>query len=100
MSDMQDPKSGISTLELLNAACARIFRDVAGLNNSSEHWGWSDQRLLKEPLEALEVDSLTLLEFVMEVETVYGVELDEADVNRCSSVGDLVQLVSAALNGS
>lgn len=80
--------------------CARIFRDVAGLNNSSEHCGWSDERLLKEPLEALEVDSLMLLEFVMAVETAYDVELDEDDVNRCGNVGDLVQLVVAARNDS
>lgn len=82
------------------AGCARIFRDVAGLNDSSEHYGWSDDRLLQEPLEALEVDSLTLLEFVMAVEEAYTVELDEDDVNRCENVGDLVQLVTAARNGS
>ena len=100
MPDTQDPTNSISTLEPPAAGCARIFRDVAGLNNSSEHYGWSDERLLKEPLEALEVDSLTLLEFVMDVETAYDVELDEDDVNRCSNVGDLVQLVLAARNGS
>jgi len=100
MPDTQDPTNSISTLEPPTAGCARIFRDVAGLNNSSEQCGWSDERLLKEPLEALEIDSLTLLEFVMAVETAYDVELDEDDVNHCSNVGDLVQLVLAARNGS
>lgn len=100
MLDTKDPTNSISTLEPPAAGCARIFRDVTGLNNSSEHCGWSDERLLKEPLEALEVDSLTLLQVVMEVETAYDVELDEGDVNRCSNVGDLVQLVLAARNGS
>jgi len=100
MPDTQDPTNSISTLEPPAAGCARIFRDVAGLNNSSVHHGWSDERLLKEPLEQLEVDSLTLLEFVMAVETAYNVELDEGDVNRCGNVGDLVQLVLAARNGS
>ena len=99
MPDIQDPRNSSLTLEPA-AGCARIFRDVAGLNNSSEHHGWSDERLLKEPLEALEVDSLTLLEFVMAVETAYDVELDEGDVNRCGNVSDLVQLVLAAQNGS
>ena len=70
------------------------------MNDSSEHCGWSDDRVLQEPLEALEVDSLTLLEFVMAVEEAYSVELDEDDVNRCQNVGDLVQLVKAAKNGS
>lgn len=100
MSDTQDSTNTISTLESLATGCARIFRDVAGLDNSSEHCGWSDERLLKEPLEALEVDSLTLLEFVMAVETAYDVELDESDVNCCTNVGDLVRLVSVARNGS
>jgi len=100
MSDTQLPIDSIATLETLATVCARIFRDVAGLEDSSEHCGWSDERLLKEPLEALEVDSLTLLEFVMAVETAYDVELDEGDVNRCANVGDLVRLVLVARNGS
>ncbi len=100
MPDIQDPTSGVSALEPPAAGCARIFREAAGLNNSSEHCDWSDERLLKEPLEALEVDSLTLLEFVMAVETAYEVELDEDEVNRCSNVGDLVQLVMTARDGS
>jgi len=55
--------------------------------------------LLQEPLEALEVDSLTLLEYVMAVEEAFNVELDENEVNACGNVADLVQLVETALNG-
>ena len=95
-NDMDSP----SALEPAAMGCTRIFRDVVGLKNSSEHFDWSDERLLEEPLEALNVDSLTLLEFVMAVETAYNIELDEADVNRCSNVGDLVQLVVTARNES
>lgn len=84
----------------LNAGCAEIFREVSGLDNSSAHYGWSDERLLGEPFEALDVDSLTLLEFVMKVENTYDVELDEEAVNRCKNVGDLVALVAAARNGA
>ena len=86
--------------ESVAAGCARIFRDIADLKNSKTHFAWSDERLLQEPLEALQVDSLTLLEYVMAVEEAYAVELDEDDVNRCENVDDLVQLVTAARNGS
>jgi acyl carrier protein len=86
--------------EALRANCAEIFKEIAGLENSSIHFSWTDDKLLSEPLEALGVDSLILLEFVMAVENAYGVELDEEDVNRCKNVGDLVALVAAAGNGS
>jgi len=86
--------------EALRAGCAEIFKEITGLENSSTHFSWTDEKLLGEPLEALGVDSLTLLEFVMAVENTYDVELDEEDVNRCKNVGDLVALVAAARNGS
>jgi acyl carrier protein len=35
----------------------------------------------KEPLEAFQVDSLTLLEFVMAVEEEFNVEIDEDEVS-------------------
>ena len=92
------PSDQASKAESPAAGCARIFREVAGLNDFAKHFGWSDDRLLQEPLEAFEIDSLTLLEFVMAVEEAYGIELDEDDVNRCANVGDLVQLVTAARN--
>jgi acyl carrier protein len=99
-SAQNSPAGHASRAESPAAGCARIFREIAGLDNSPEHFGWSDDRLLQAPLEALEIDSLTLLEFVMAVEEAYAVELDEDEVNRCANVGDLVQLVTAAQNGS
>ena len=84
----------------LHADCAQTFRIISGLENSSAHFGWSDEKLLTEPLKALGVDSLTLLEFVMKVETDYNVELDEEEVSRCKTVADLVALVAAARNGA
>ena len=88
-------------IDALHVSCAKIFREVTGLGDSSEHFGWSDERLLNEPLEALDlVDSLTLLMFVMKVEEEFDIELDEDDVNRCTNVPDLVALVAAARNGS
>ena len=32
----------------LNAGCAEIFREVSGLDNSSAHYGWSDERSLSK----------------------------------------------------
>jgi acyl carrier protein len=76
--------------------CARIFRDVVGLAHPTPVSTWDDARLLAEPLEAMEVDSLTLLDFVMQVESSYDVELDEADVNACRTIGELAGLVAVA----
>jgi acyl carrier protein len=78
------------------AGCARIFREVVGIAHSVPVTSWDDSRLLAEPLEVIDVDSLTLLEFVMKVESVYDVELDEADVNACRTIGELAALVIAA----
>ena len=86
--------------EALRGGCAEIFRQVSGLDNSKVHFGWSDEKLLGEPLGSFDADSLTLLEFVMEVETAYNVELNEEEVNRCKNVADLVALVATARNGS
>jgi acyl carrier protein len=77
-----------------------MFREVSGLSNSDVHFSWSDERLLAEPWEGLEIDSLTILEFVMEIENAYEVQLDEEDVNLCKNVGDLIDLVVAARNGT
>ena len=84
--------------EFTVAGCTRIFRNVADLTNSKTHFAWSDERLLQEPLEALEVDSLTLLEYVMAIEEAFNVELDENEVNACGNVADLAQLVEIARN--
>ena len=87
-------------MDELSPRCAEIFREVSGLENSSTHHDWSHERLLNEPFDALDIDSLTLLEFVMNVESAFDVELNEEDVNRCKKGADLVTLVAAARNGS
>jgi acyl carrier protein len=76
--------------------CARIFRDVVGLTNSTSVASWDDARLLEEPFEVFDIDSLTLLDFVMKLEDAYNIELDEAEVNACQTIGDLAALVAAA----
>jgi acyl carrier protein len=100
LDDTGKPAGQAAEPEPIAALCARIFRNVADLEYSQAHFTWSDERLLKEPLEALQVDSLTLLEYVMAVEEAFNVELDEDAVNACGNVGDLVRLVEAARNGS
>jgi acyl carrier protein len=79
-----------SILDSIEQGCAQIFRGVIGLAD------WDDARLLAEPLEVIDVDSLTLLDFVMQVEDTYGVELDEAVVNRCRTIGEVAAIVAAA----
>jgi Phosphopantetheine attachment site len=76
--------------------CARIFREMVGLAHTVPVSSWEDARLLVEPMEALDVDSLTLLEFIMEIESDYDVELDEAAVNACRNLSELAALVTAA----
>jgi len=70
----------------------QIFREVIGLTT------WDDTRLLAEPLDALKVDSLTLLDFVMQVEDAYDVALDEDAVQRCRTIGELAEMVAAERN--
>jgi acyl carrier protein len=85
--------------ESLSKGCAKIFREVSGLEESSIYCDWSDERLLNEPLESFDIDSLALLEFIMNVETAYNVELDEEQVNRCRKIADIVALVVASHDG-
>ena len=41
-------------------------------------------------------DSLSRLEFIMRVESAYGVELDESEVNACRTIREFAALVTAA----
>ena len=69
---------------------------MVGLAHTVPVSTWDDARLLVEPMEALDVDSLTLLEFIMQVESDYDVELDEAAVNACRNIAELAALVTTA----
>jgi acyl carrier protein len=95
-----EPTQTTAEAESVPATCVRIFRQVADLKYTEAHFNWTDERLSQEPLEALDVDSLTLLEYVMAVEEAFNIELDEDAVNACENLGDLVKLVMAARNGS
>jgi len=82
--------------DLIEQGCARIFREAISPEHPIHVGAWDDTRLLAEPLEAINVDSLTLLDFVMQVEDTYGVELDEAAVNNCCTIGELAAIIAAA----
>ena len=44
-------------------------------------------------LEAIDVDSLDLVELTQVVEEAYGIDLDAADFKKITTVGDIVDLV-------
>ena len=83
-------------LDPIEQHCVNIFRNVVGITHSVPVFSWDDARLLRSPLESIDVDSLTLLDFVMQVESVYDIELDEAAVNACRTIRELAALVAAA----
>jgi acyl carrier protein len=82
--------------ETVEQRCVQLFREIVGLQNPGLVSSWDDSRLLAEPLEAIDIDSLSRLEFIMRVESTYGVELDEAEVNACRTIGELATLVADA----
>ena len=82
--------------ETVEQRCVRMFRDIAGLANPEIVSTWDDRRLLTESLEAIDIDSLSRLEFIMRVESAYGVELDESKVNACRTTREFAALVTAA----
>jgi acyl carrier protein len=82
--------------ETFEQRCVHIFREIAGLQYAGLISGWSDSRLLAEPLAAMNIDSLTRLEFIMKVESAFNVELDEAAVNACGTISEFAALLSAA----
>lgn len=77
-------------------ACVRIFRDTTGLDNTPRGAAMSDAEVLAAPLDSFEIDSLETMEFIMAVEDRFTVELNEAAVNDCRTLAELVGLVDAA----
>jgi len=50
-------------------------------------------------LEAIDVDSLDLVELTQVVEETYGIDLDGADFKKIKTVGDVVDLVVTRVEG-
>jgi acyl carrier protein len=83
-----------SPIEIL---CVGIFRKVVGLDNVPAHADLDDRQVATSSFDAFAIDSLAAMEFIMEIEAEFGIELDEDAVNRCSSVRQVAALVSSAL---
>lgn len=50
-------------------------------------------------LEAIDVDSLDLVELTQVIEETYGIDLEGADFKKIKTVGDVVDLVVARVQG-
>lgn len=50
-------------------------------------------------LDSIDVDSLDLVELTQVVEETYSIDLDEADFKKIKTVGDVVDLVVARVQG-
>jgi acyl carrier protein len=59
----------------------------------------SDEVTRDATLEAIDVDSLDLVELTQVVEETYGIDLDGADFKKIKTVGDVVDLVVARVEG-
>lgn len=97
MSSATQPEpSFISADDEDSRACADLLRTAIGLDSSPQGAALTNAELLTTAFSSLDIDSLTTLEFVMEVENRFEIELDEAEVNRCVALADFVKLVRRA----
>jgi acyl carrier protein len=83
----------------IKQSCVRIFRDAISEAHPINIEAWGAERLLAEPFETINVDSMTLLDFVMQVEDTYAIELDETAVSECRTLGEFAEIVAAAKDG-
>lgn len=56
----------------------------------------SPERSLREELD---LDSMTLLEIVMEIEVRFSIELDQREADQWKTIGDLVTAISRRQRG-
>jgi acyl carrier protein len=59
----------------------------------------NDEKLVALPLRDLDLDSLSVLEIVMNIEDYYRIEIDESKFNECLTVKDVVSLVKDTIDG-
>jgi len=76
--------------------CVEIFRETTGMDVSRKGATVSDEEMLARPIDSFDIDSLDTLEFIMGVEDRFDILLNEEAVNRCSTIAEVVELVSAA----
>ena len=92
-STIQTTSASICDPEKIGAECAAIFRKLTALGDSKHGHSLSDQDLLTQPFETLEIDSLSIMEYVMAIEDRFEVVLDEVAVQQCQTIGELAALV-------
>ena len=56
--------------------------------------------LLITPLNKLGIDSLSMLEVVMNVEECYDIRIDESALDECVTLKDVVALVTKAISAT
>jgi acyl carrier protein len=55
-------------------------------------------KLLTTPLDELGIDSLSMLEVVMNVEECYDIRVDESALDECVTLKDVVALVTKTIS--
>lgn len=79
--------------EKIGAECAAIFRKLTAIGHTAEGHALSDHDLLTRPFESFEVDSLSVMEYIMAIEDRFDVVLDEVAVQQCQTIAQLAELV-------
>ncbi|KAA1416755.1 acyl carrier protein [Nocardioides humilatus] len=75
--------------EEIRAALAEIVNEVAGVDAD-------DVQLDKSFVEDLDVDSLSMVEVVVEAEEKFGVTIPDDQVKNLKTVGDAVSYIESA----
>ena len=44
-------------------------------------------------------DSLDIIEIVMNAEKEYGIKIEDWEAEKCSTIGDMVELINSKING-
>lgn len=47
----------------------------------------------------LGMDSLDVIEIVMNAEEEYGIKIEDWEAEKCSTIGDMVELINIKING-
>ena len=70
-----------------------VFEKVKAM--LAENLGCEEDRITEDTviLEDLEADSLDLVEFMMSVEEEYSIEVEDEDLERIKTVGDVVRYI-------
>ena len=77
--------------EEIRAALADIINEVAGVDAD-------DVQLEKSFVDDLDVDSLSMVEVVVEAEEKFGVTIPDDQVKNLKTVGDAVSFIESAQN--